>query len=211
MSESVGGAPEAILSEIEFSQAVNDVTHAHRHNDAVKSLVRHDSALRRQNDELAQAAETLAGAADALEVEHDEWIGWYEEMRLRAEAAESRVAVLEDDLLRCLEVRNLALEEAALSIQTGGDGQDFLDRSRMIRGWLHDAYDRHAEGERAHHLTDGPPVDDATRTLGDGRTPGASSGATSDPMAEASALGGTPAESAIPQRESGTPEAKEKP
>src|SRR6185295_13951146 len=34
----------------------------------------------------------------------------------------------------------------------------YLDRSRMIRGWLEAAYERHGEGERAHQLTDGPAV-----------------------------------------------------
>ena len=80
----------------------------------------------------------------------------------------AQIELLEDDLLRFMEHRALALEEAALEIQPGPDGQDYLDRSRMIRRWVDAAWERHGEGERAHVLTDGPvlgvpqPAEDAT-------------------------------------------------
>jgi hypothetical protein len=68
-----------------------------------------------------------------------------------------QVDLLQDDLIRFMEQRALALEEAALEIQTGPDGQDYLDRSQMIVRWVEAAWERYDGGERAHQLTCPPP------------------------------------------------------
>ncbi len=75
----------------------------------------------------------------------------YEALRAALLVETRRADELEDDLLLCMEVRALALEEAALEFQAGPDGQDYLDRSRMIRRWVEAAYERHGDGERAAH------------------------------------------------------------
>lgn len=58
---------------------------------------------------------------------------------------------LHADLVKCLEVRGLALEEAATFVQPGPDGQDYIDRARLIAQWITTAYERHAEGEVSGH------------------------------------------------------------
>jgi hypothetical protein len=46
-----------------------------------------------------------------------------------------------DDLLAMLKVRNEALNIAAEYAHPGPDGQDYLDRSRLVARWLKDAYE----------------------------------------------------------------------
>lgn len=58
---------------------------------------------------------------------------------------------LHADLVKCLEVRGLALEEAATFVQPGPDGQDYIDRGRMIRRWLEVAYENYDAGETTTH------------------------------------------------------------
>ena len=56
-----------------------------------------------------------------------------------------RIDELEDDLVRMLHVRAAALEIAAAVIQPGPDGQDYLDRSRMIVQWVEQAHEQVGE------------------------------------------------------------------
>lgn len=72
-------------------------------------------------------------------------------MRRRSCELERENDDLHDDLVKCLEVRGLALEEAATLVQPGPDGQDYIDRARLIAQWITTAYERHAEGERSGH------------------------------------------------------------
>lgn len=66
-----------------------------------------------------------------------------ENRRLRAE-----VETLESDVLRLMEIRALALYHAATYCQPGPDGQDYIDRARLIHQWVEEAYESHAAGER---------------------------------------------------------------
>ena len=77
----------------------------------------------------------------------------------QGEGEPTQEELLMDDLLRCMEVRNLALEEAALYVQPGPDGQDYLDRRQLIHMWVAAAHERHDDGERAAsaHIDGGPP------------------------------------------------------
>jgi hypothetical protein len=56
--------------------------------------------------------------------------------RLKAENDE-----LQDDLLMMLKVRNEALRQAACEVIVGPDGQDDLDRSRLISKWVREGYE----------------------------------------------------------------------
>ncbi len=46
-----------------------------------------------------------------------------------------------DDLTLALKVRNEALRQAALDCHPGPDGQDYLDRDRLVLKWIHAAYE----------------------------------------------------------------------
>jgi hypothetical protein len=63
-------------------------------------------------------------------------------LALQAEVERLRIdnETMEDDLLTMLKVRNEALRQAACEVIVGPDGQDDLDRSRLIRGWVEEAY-----------------------------------------------------------------------
>lgn len=54
------------------------------------------------------------------------------------------------DLIIMLKVRGLALEAAATTVQPGPDGQDYIDRGRMIEGWLDEAYESFDGGGEPH-------------------------------------------------------------
>jgi hypothetical protein len=56
--------------------------------------------------------------------------------RLKAENDE-----LQDDLLTMLKVRNEALRQAACEVIVGPDGQDDLDRARLISKWVREGYE----------------------------------------------------------------------
>lgn len=80
---------------------------------------------------------------DAIEAKAAEWdrfgaTQWVAELR-EVLAAHPRPAPnddVEDDLLGALRLRNAALKEAALDIQPGPDGQDYIDRERMVCEWI---------------------------------------------------------------------------
>lgn len=48
---------------------------------------------------------------------------------------------LHADIVTVLNVRNKALEIAAEVVQPGPDGQDYLDRARMVEAWVAEAHD----------------------------------------------------------------------
>jgi hypothetical protein len=75
-----------------------------------------------------------AGAADTFLAERDR-------ARSLACRLEEENEALHDDLARTLELRNLALRIAAAEVLPGPDGQDDLDRERLIQRWLDDAHD----------------------------------------------------------------------
>jgi len=127
--------PDPILTveEINYLESLGDWTSGQVHSTISVPLV--TNTVGTGPDNFPRRLDRVDSPVDAL--------------RAKLEVQTRRADELEDDLLLCMEVRALALEEAALEFQVGPDGQDYLDRSRMIRRWVEAAYERHGDGERA--------------------------------------------------------------
>lgn len=74
-------------------------------------------------------------------------------VRLRKELAEVRRENddLHDDLTTALRVRNAALHQAAAHILPGPDGQDDLDRQKLVEEWVDEGHDVVKEQDRQRH------------------------------------------------------------
>lgn len=73
----------------------------------------------------------------------EELIGWTPDEEAAAELSRLRqeVETLEDDLLRAVQVRGHALRIAAAELLPGPDGQDYIDREKLIATWVDDAHE----------------------------------------------------------------------
>jgi chromosome segregation ATPase len=95
----------------------------------------------------SRAADAIAGLlADKQHLQAA--VARLDEALLERDDARAEVETLEDDLLRVLRVRNEALLAAAAELHPGPDGQDYLDRERLIREWVDEGHERVDEKDR---------------------------------------------------------------